>query len=87
MISVPIVLPGDGDKAFAAGETCSVCGGTHSRWDESNPSHFLAELFHRMNAARQALWICGGSTAMALWRVLRSGLPGRDLVVAAPMTL
>jgi enoyl-CoA hydratase/carnithine racemase len=75
-----IVLTGDGDKAFCAGgDLQASADGTPFSMDESNPSHFLAELFHRMNAARQPLIARVNGHALAGGYGLVCGC---DLVVA-----
>lgn len=75
-----IVLTGEGEKAFCAGgDLQPSADGAPFSMEEGDPSHYLANLFRRMNAARQPLIARVNGHALAGGFGL---LCGCDLVVA-----
>ncbi len=75
-----IVLTGEGEKAFCAGgDLQPTADGAPFSLDEGDPSHYLANLFRRMNTARQPLIARVNGHALAGGFGL---LCGCDLVVA-----
>lgn len=75
-----IVLTGAGDRAFCAGgDLQPSADGAPFAMKEADPSHYLAQLFHRMNRARQPLIARVNGHALAGGYGLVCGC---DLVVA-----
>lgn len=75
-----IVLTGEGSKAFCAGgDLQPTADGTPFSMEEADPSHYLANLFRRMNTARQPLIARVNGHALAGGYGLVCGC---DLVVA-----